>query len=454
MPPELALFFCTVFVLFLLRLERKHAPEVSRTLWIPTIWMLYIASKPLGVWFQSGGVTAESGSPLDRVFLVALLSLGLFILTWRKFSWSYAIKEYTWLMLLIGYMLTSILWSDIPFISFKRWIRELVAVVMVFVVITESNPRQAMQSLFTRTIYILIPFSLLLIKYFPEYGRKYGIWEGTLMWVGVTLQKNSLGRLCLISTFFLVWTLIRRWQGRDIPVVWYQNYADVFVLVLSLWLLKGAPDADTYSATAIVALAVGFAAFVGLLWMKKRRFNLRAIPFVAMLMLGVAFGIVTPMVGGSNVASLTSSLGRDATLTGRTGIWAGLLPVIERQPILGYGFGSFWTTKRTQIHEITEAHNGYIDVLLEIGYVGLFLLTMFLLTSCRRAQRELVHDFDWASLLLCFLIMAVIHNISETSINSFTSHLTAVLLFLAVSFSTDSSYTGQLHQNFRPLKIK
>ena len=147
------------------------------------------------------------------------------------------------------------------------------------------------------------------------------------------------------------------------------------------------------------------------------------------------------MIGGSNVASLTSSLGRDTTLTGRTGIWAGLLPVIERQPILGYGFGSFWTTKRARIHEINEAHNGYIDVLLEIGYVGLFLFTMFLLSSCPTGPWALVHNFDWASLLLCFLIMAVIHNVAETSINSFTSHLTAVLLFLAVSSSADSSYT-------------
>ena len=147
-------------------------------------------------------------------------------------SWSYAIKEYTWLMLLIGYMLASVLWSDIPFISFKRWIRELVAVVMAFVVITESNPRQAMQSLFTRTIYILIPFSLLLIKYFPEYGRQYG----HLGWhfnVGRRhFAKEQSWPFVFIATFFLMWTLIRRWQGRDIPVVRYQNCADVFVLIL------------------------------------------------------------------------------------------------------------------------------------------------------------------------------------------------------------------------------
>ena len=440
MPPLLALFFCTVFVLFLLRLELKHAPEVSSILWIPTIWILYIASKPLSIWFQTSGVNPESGSPLDRAFLSALLCLGLFILRLRKFSWSRAIKKHPWLMLLIGYMLTSILWSGIPFISFKRWLRELVAVVMAFVVATESNPRQAMQSLFTRTIYILIPFSLLLIKYFSEYGRQYNHWTGELMWIGVTLQKNGLGRLCLISAFFLIWTLVKRWQGRDIPVVRYQTHANVLVLILTLWLLKGAPDTETYSATAITALAAGLAAFVCLLWMKKLRINLRAIPFATILALGIAFGIVTPMVGGSDVVGFTSTLGRDATLTGRTDIWAGLLPIVERQPILGYGFGGFWTTETEKIHEISEAHNGYLDVFLELGSVGILLVTIFLLSCCRRAKRELDHDFDWASLWLCFLVMAVIHNISESSINHFTAHLTTVLLFLEVSSSDDSSY--------------
>src|SRR3989304_5890046 len=201
MPPQLALIICIIFVLWLLHLERKQAPNVSRVLWIPTIWMLSIASKPFGVWFMSAGADAEAGSPLDRAFLSVILCLGLLILASRKFSWSRAIKENSWLMLLVSYLLVSILWSDIPFISFKRWIREVVAVVMAFIVMTERNPRQALESILRRTVYVLIPFSLVLINYYSAYGRVYGRWSGELMWGGVTTQKNGLGRLCLISVF-------------------------------------------------------------------------------------------------------------------------------------------------------------------------------------------------------------------------------------------------------------
>lgn len=441
MPPQLALLFCTVFVLFLLHMERKQAPTLSRALWIPTIWMLHTASKPLGIRFESVG-DVEAGSPLDRVFLSGLFCLGLFILTWRKFNWSRAIMENYCLMLLIGYMLASVLWSDIPFVSFKRWARELIAVVMALIVLTERKPHQAMQSLLRRTVYILIPFSLLLIKYFPLYGVQYHRWSGDLMWIGVCTQKNGLGRLCLISAFFLIWGLIRRWKGHDIPVAKYKTHADVFVLILTLVLLKGPPG--SYSATSATALAVGLGTFIGLLWMKNLHINLGPNTLTVIMALIIAYGVAMPIYGGSSLWGVTFALGRSETLTGRTDIWANLLPIAERRPILGYGFGGYWTSANREIIETNEAHNGYLDVRLELGFVGLLLLALFLLSCCREGVRALSYDYHWGSLSISYLIMALVHNLTESSINTFTSHLTAVVLLLCVSSTQGISHRKKL----------
>jgi exopolysaccharide production protein ExoQ len=444
MPPQLALVLCTGFVLFLLQIDRKKAPKVSRALWIPTIWMLSIGSKPWGVWFNSAGAGADpdSGSELDRLFLVGLLCLGLLILARRKGNWSGALRKQTWLMLLIAYMLASIFWSDIPYISFKRWTRELVAVVMALLVLTESEPRQAMESVFRRTIYILIPFSLMLIKYYPEYGVQFGHFSGNQMWIGMTLQKNGLGRLCLISAFFIIWTLVRRWNGSDIPVRKYHTLAELFVLSLTFWLLKGPPN--DYSATASVSLAAGLVTFLSLLWIKKHRFNLGVNTLTVMVALIIFLGALQPFIGGSSVTGLASDLGRDLTLTGRTEIWADLLPVAMRRSILGHGFGGFWTSTTKEIHHIGESHSGYLDAFLDLGLVGVLLISMFLLSSCRMAHRKLTHDFYWNALWICFLIMAAIHNITESSFNSLTSHLTAALLFLAVSSAGTNSHTREV----------
>lgn len=442
MSSALALFLCTVFVLFMLRLDHKQASKVSRGSWIPTIWMLSIATKPLGTWFGLGEEGDAEGSALDRVILSGILCLGFFLLAKRKLGWSSVIKDNVWLFLLIIYMLISISWSDIPYISFKRWIRELIAVVMAFVVLTEQDPRQAVQSILRRTVYILIPFSLVLIKYYPQYGVEYGPWVGELMWVGVTVQKNGLGRLCLISVFFLIWTLIRRWQGRELVTGKYQAHAEVLLVAIALWLLVGGGGISTVSATAVAALTAGLVMLLSLLWMQRRRSYWGTKISGVIIAVILIYGIVLPFVvaGGSVDSFLTSALGRNQTLTGRTDIWAKLLPFIEQNPIFGYGFGGFWTsTTQKIVYGVKEAHNGYFAACLELGVIGLLMITMFLWSIIRKAQRAMVHDTDWGILCLCFVLMAVIHNISEASINSFQRHLTAVLLFLSVNISVEVS---------------
>jgi len=395
--------------------------------------MLYTVSKPLAIWFGTGR-DMEAGSPLDRGFLIALLCLSLLILLKRQVNWFSAIRENIWLLFLIGYMLVSILWSDIPNISFRRWVRELDAVVMSFLVLSERNRRQALQSILRRAIYILIPFSLLLIKYYPKYGCDYSHWSGQQMWIGVTLHKNGLCLLCIISALFLIWTLIRRRQGRDIPIAKYQIYVEVFLLFLTLWILAGPQKTFTNSATSSVAFAVGLSAMAGLFWMKKRGLKLRANTLKVIVALIIVYGTVTPMVGGLSLLDVSSALGRDETLTGRRDIWSILVPLAMKQPLLGHGIGGFWTDAMRNL-SASHAHNGYLEVLLSLGFVGLFLVFMFLLSCCDKAQRALSDDFDWGVLFICYLLMAVVHNITEPSINTLTSSMTAVILFFAISFS-------------------
>ena len=155
MPAPLALLLCTAFVLFLLRVERRASSRVSAALWIPTLWMLLIASKPLAIWF---GVTGdnESGSVLDRLVLLGLAVAGMVVLDRRRFDWSRALRRHGWLLVLLVYMLVSTLWSDITFIALKRWMREGIVVIMALVILSEANPRQALESILRRSAYIQI----------------------------------------------------------------------------------------------------------------------------------------------------------------------------------------------------------------------------------------------------------------------------------------------------------
>jgi O-antigen ligase len=212
----------------------------------------------------------------------------------------------------------------------------------------------------------------------------------------------------------------------------FQTLAEVVLLLLALWLLKG-PSTWAASASGFVALFIGLATFAGLLWMKKHRLYLHPNVLIAITGIIIAVGTITPFSQGSSVAGFTSLVSRNETLTGRTDIWALLLPSVMHNPIFGTGFGGFWTSTTTAEIGVNEAHNGYLEVCLGLGVIGLLLTVFFLLSFCRNAARALAHDFDWATLCICFLLMTVVHNIAESSIHTFTSHLMAIVLLLAVA---------------------
>src|SRR3954466_13459320 len=169
MPPTVALLLCTLFVLYLLRFDRKVAPSVSSTLWLPTAWLLCVSSRSLDAWLGMSG-DRMSGGILDPFFQTGLFVMGLTILVRRRLNWSEVFRDNAWLIALLGYMFVSIVWSDLPARSLRSWIKEVVAFTMALVVIIQPSPVQALESVFRRTIYILIPYSILLVKYYPALG--------------------------------------------------------------------------------------------------------------------------------------------------------------------------------------------------------------------------------------------------------------------------------------------
>lgn len=439
MPPIVALIICTAFVLFMLKLERKQSKEVSSAFWIPTIWFLVLSSKPLSIWFQSGGATIEEGNPIDRNFLTIVLTLGLIILAKRRFKLSGIIKENIWVFVLLGYMLFGCFWADEPYISFKRWTRDLIAIVMMLVMASEPNPLKALESLIRRSIYILIPFSYILINYFSEYGRMYVHHAGDLMWVGAAMHKNSLAQLCSAAIFFLTWTFFRRRQEGNGAASGLQTYLEVFLGLLSLWLMGGPNHMPTYSATASLSLIIGLVLLATLSHYKKRRGTTPGYATLAALMLIIlVYGAATPMIGKMPM-DVSSAVGRDETLTGRTEVWEKLIPVAMERPILGYGYSGFWTTDSRKDFAISGAHNGYLDIVLNLGFVGLLLFAVFIASNVRMAQNMAMRDFDWGAFWICSLVMVLLSNITESAFISFDSRMIVPILFLTFSYTKSVS---------------
>jgi O-antigen ligase len=409
-------------VLFLLWVERRAAHGISAAVWIPTLWTMMIASRGLGNWFGLMGDN-ESGSGLDQWALSCLTAAAMLLLARRRSNWTSILLRQKWLVALLLYMLASTLWSDITLISLRRWVRELIVIPMALLIVSEADPRQALASVMRRSAYVLLPFSMVLIKYYPSLGREYGRWSGIEMWTGVTTQKNQLGRLCMLAIFFIACALFQRGRERPRTAGRYQVWADVFTILLALYLLKGSD-----SATSLVTLVVGTASFIGLFMFRKLKLPVPQAALLALVIFLMVFEARIPFVGGADVASFTQVLGRDSTLTGRTAVWQAILPAREEHEVLGYGLGSFWTDARRQFYDIPTAHNGYLDILLELGEVGLALYALWLLSLAQQLHRGLRHDYGWASFGICILLMGLVYNGSESALNSLTEPMTALVV--------------------------
>jgi len=435
MPPTLALMLCTTFVACLLYIDHRQAQGTTIALWIPTLWMLVICSKPLSYWFGGGRQMEEidvlAGSPMDRLFLLIISAAAFLILLQRRADWRAILKGNIWLIVLILYMMISLFWSEISYTSLKRWIREIIALLMFLFIMTEPNPAQALLALFRRTIYILIPYSLVLIQYFSYWGRMYGRWSGEVMWVGATLHKNTLARLCAFTLFFTIWTL--RYRRRRRMFIKYQAWFEIAVAAMALYMFAGPNHTLTYSATSFISLVFGLLVYFTLLLMKKQG----ATPYPALLTIIalaiIFYGIATPFIGGLSIIDPSSMVGRNENLTGRTDIWSALIPFAVQKFIFGHGYGGFWTPENMEnALEVTEAHNGYLDIILDLGFVGLAMMTILITSYNSKALKFLLRDDDWATFFLSYTFMVLIYNVTEASLSSLTNQMSATFFFLAV----------------------
>jgi exopolysaccharide production protein ExoQ len=417
MAGKVALLLCIAFVFFLLKREKKQMAGVSTALWVPTLWLLYGASRPLPYWqgnnlLLAGSGSVTEGSSIDRNFLLILIVVGCFIISKRRFDWKAIFKESPWLAAVYLYALTSIVWSDVPFVSAKRFIRLAGSLIMGMIILSETSPRRALESVLGRMVYILIPFSVLLVKYFPDLGLSYRQHTGERWWTGVTTTKNNLGVLCLLSAFYLIWRLLLRWKEQGTMGKW-KLYPEFLVLAMTAYLMKGAEG--IYSATSIACLALGLVMLVSLwrLLQNQNRASLAQTVLLVPVLAVALFGAGVPFFGTAMASGITATLGRDATFTGRTDIWAELTPMALQAPLLGHGYGGFWVGN--YYAEVNEAHNGYLETVLELGFAGLMILMGFIVSYARQIYRGFRKNIEWALFGSGLLIMMVLHNVTEAS---------------------------------------
>lgn len=416
MPPSVALTLWLVLLLALLALDPAKERGTSLALWVPVTWIFIVATRLPSQWLAGSVSIAEGsleeGNPLDRSIFLVLIFLAIGILVARSFKWGDFFAGNVALISFIGFALLSVSWSETPFIAFKRWFRDLGNYLMVLVAWSDSRPMAAVTTVLRRLGYLLIPLSILLIKYYPSIGVGYNDWTGTTMYAGPATSKNGLGVLCLISGLFFFWDTLARWPERRRRPVTRIILVNLAFLAMTLWLLHRSD-----SATSRVCLVIGC---LVILAVQSRRFTSN----LALLktLIPLCFLLYVILAWGFDInGKLAQAVGRNPNLTERTDVWRILLS-LHTNPLVGTGYESFWVGRWLRLvweHKETaglnEAHNGYLEVYLNLGLIGLLLLIGFLVSSYRAMWKRLAPQTRFRSLALGLWTVLLFYNVTEAA---------------------------------------
>jgi O-antigen ligase len=370
----------------------------------------------VSVWLGSESVSdslsgALEDTVLDKALFIFLIVAGIVVVSRRAATWQGIIIRNKWLFLYFGYLGLSVLWSDDSFTSFKRWIKDFGNVIMVLVVLSERDPNEAIKTFFARCAYLMIPLSVLVVKYYLEISRKYDIWTNQPAFVGMTMDKNTFGMVLFISGLTLCWMLLRLYEAKgrvlDKGALW-------LLVIMTLWLLRQA-----HSATALACTILGAAVLVSM-----RLPAIRAqVKYLGRYVVGLAAVVVLLQVSGLWDALIKESaavVGRDPTLHGRADIWRAVLGE-ETNPLIGVGFYSFWSPERNQrlsekyYYSLGTAHNGYIETYANSGLVGLLLLLTSIGIAAGRMKREVLAGSDVGAMRLACLVATILYNVTEST---------------------------------------
>ncbi|MFK0299320.1 O-antigen ligase family protein [Brevundimonas sp. NPDC090276] len=216
--------------------------------------------------------------------------------------------------------------------------------------------------LLARCVFILGLMSIAMVVAVPSIGIHSDVNAG--MWRGVWYEKNQMGMVMTAGA-----TAAAAWAASE-DRLWKMPLLTILLCVLLVL--------ATRSKTSLLCIILGVG-MVGALWTLKRGGPALG---VAAVWMGVVAGAVGWWLWTYESAEILAALGKDPSLTGRTGIWDAVFAKIAERPWSGYGYNAFWGAESTPAlwvryqtgWLVPSAHNGWIDLLVQLGWIGVILV--------------------------------------------------------------------------------
>jgi len=324
-------------------------------------------------------------------FLALTLQVGSFIILMRpgrRERFINLLSNNKSLVLAVFIIAISPLWSIDPMLSTKKIIA-LIGTTCVAILIYIENEKNGVIQFITKNLAIFTLLSIALAIFLPALGtHPTGRFAG--QWRGLVGFKNQAAWLACLFLLFLAGTEKAGWIGR---------FRHVLFAAGLLMLIR------TGSATGVAALA-----FAGISYLSVTAFR-TARSLRVFMVTAVAFAVLALLSDPQGYFEyVLEMLGRDSSLTGRTSIWKALVPIIDDNLWLGVGYLAFWDHAATYfgntswMADIGHAHNAYIEILLDVGIIGLITQCLFIFSRIYYLFVLVLRGDKVSGLLLCVML--------------------------------------------------
>lgn len=381
---------------------------------------------------QALEMTASAPSSLNTVGGIASQAIAngliLLLLLRRPRLVLRHIAAVPWLALFALLAVASSVWSLDPSVTLRRSIPFALAGLFGVYFAARFPPARQL-AILRLTLVFLAVGTVVFAIFLPGIGLDHTPGHGT-DWQGVFTQKNACGRIMVLATAVILF-------GEQLSLRRLASLA-LFVLVLLMsgsrgaWIIGG--------ALVLLWLLVRFARRSGPRW----RLVL-AVAWPAKALLGAVLVFV-------NYPRLAPLFGRDLTLSGRTAIWAQVVRSMAQHPWLGYGYDAFWRGMQgpslqisSSVHfVVVHAHNGFLEIALELGAAGLLLLLLTALRTLRQLWplwiRGPIHEIAFP---LALLLLVILYDLDENTLLLYNGLFW--VLTVAALVTIDTSFRDRHH---------
>jgi exopolysaccharide production protein ExoQ len=297
------------------------------------------------------------------------------------------------------------------------------SILLIYYMVVRYSLDQVLELLLvlgTVTVMASIVFALAL----PQYGLDQ-MGGHSEAWKGIFSAKNYLGNLAL---FFMTVAVSYR------PRTAFLRFVRISQILFCLTAIAFSRAATAYLLTAVYVAY--FLILSCLRCFRKKDYFLVCVVFAVALFSVVAVLVLWPEF-------LFDLLGKDVTLTGRTGIWSAVLDSILKRPLFGYGYQAFWLGLEGESYRVilavswvlAQAQNGFLDVLLEVGVTGLAIVLLVFGFAFRDGVTCLFQSRDSKQLravewYLAIVVLTLIYNMDESFLFE-PKHLGSMMFVLA-----------------------